>query len=162
MSERGLDERDLAILSALESDSRIPWARMAKLLGVSEATIYLRVKRLQELGILEGFTIKVNPYRLGLNSTVFVLISVSAGYLNDVRRELYGIKYVVEVHEITGPYQFLIKILAPSHVEAAKSIDAIASIEGVKDLNTIYSMRVILEHSKLVSKFIEWSGRARA
>ncbi|MCE4599072.1 MAG: Lrp/AsnC family transcriptional regulator [Desulfurococcales archaeon] len=162
MSEKGLDDRDLAILSVLEEDSRIPWARIAKLLGVSEATIYLRVKRLQELGILEGFTIRVNPYKLGFNSIVFVLVSVGADSLDNARREIPKIKYVAEVHETTGPYQFLVKILAPNHVEAAESIDAIAAVKGVKDINTIYSMRTLLEHSNIVSRYIEWSGRARA
>ncbi len=151
-----LDERDLRILKILEDDSRTPWRRIAQELGVSESTVYLRVKRLIDEGILEGFTIRVNPRRLGLEAVMFALVKVEAGSIRRIREMLTRIKYVFEVHQVTGEHHFLVKAIAPNRGEAARVIDEIATLPGVTDVKILYSISEVKDGSKIISAMLEW------
>ena len=144
-----LDEKDLRLLSILEEDARLPWTRIAKMMGLSEATIYLRVKKLVNLGIIEGFTVKLNPKRLGLRHEAFVFIKVKAAKIQSVAKSLAKVKYGVEVYEVTGERQLLIKVLAPTVEDLSKTIDEIASIDGVEEVVTIY----VLKNLKSLDRF---------
>jgi len=160
-----IDERDLALLRLLEDDSRIAWRRIARELGVSEATVYLRVKKLTQDGVLEGYTIKVNPVRLGLTATIFALMRVEAREIRKIRRQLRKLRFISEVYEITGHYHFLVKIMAPTFTEAAKAIDDLMNLEGVVEVSTFTALRKIRDGSKVVKDYIEWKptgGPARA
>ncbi|MEB3787325.1 MAG: Lrp/AsnC family transcriptional regulator [Desulfurococcales archaeon] len=150
----------------LERDSRTPWARIARALGVSEATVYLRVRKLQEQGILEGFTIRVNPRRMGFPSTVFLMVKVKAGFKREFAERAKNLPYVVEVHEITGDYHFMVKALAPGSEEAIGGlIDMVTEMEGVEDVIVLYSIRTVLREAGIVSKLLKSrheGGQARA
>lgn len=146
-----LDEKDLSLLRLLENDARLPWTRIAKLMGLSEATIYLRVKKLTSLGVLEGFTARINPKKLGLRHEAFVLVKARAGKMRGVAKSLTEIAYGIEVYEVTGERQFLVKILAPTIDDLSKTIDEIASIEGVEEVSTIY----VLKNVKSVRRYTD-------
>jgi Transcriptional regulators len=83
--ERMVDAMDLNLIRILEEDSRTPWSRIARRLGVSETTVYLRVKKLTEMGVLEGFTVKINLAKLGLTSTTYILLKVRGDTLETLR-----------------------------------------------------------------------------
>lgn len=154
-----LDERDLEILSLLERDSRSPWRRIARELGVSESTVYLRVKRLQDEGILEGYTIKLNRRKLGLDVVLFILIRAEAGSIKRLREDLKKVRYLCEAHQITGEYHFLVKITAPSREEAGRVLDEIAALPGVQDIRIMYSIHELRDGSGIASMMLEWAKK---
>ncbi|MCE4609090.1 MAG: Lrp/AsnC family transcriptional regulator [Desulfurococcales archaeon] len=155
-SNNGLkvDERDLQLLGILEKDSRTPWTRVAKEMGVSEATVYLRVKKLEEKGVLEGFSIIVNPSRLGLGVTLIVMLRVRAHYINKVKSSLSMNRYVVELYETTGYYNLLAKILAPSLSDINEIIDEIYSLKGVEEVEHIVALREVKRVKRIVNEVI--------
>ncbi|MEB3759550.1 MAG: Lrp/AsnC family transcriptional regulator [Desulfurococcales archaeon] len=152
--ELKVDERDLQLLSILEKDSRTPWTRVAKEMGVSEATVYLRVKKLEEKGVLEGFSIIVNPSRLGLGITLIVMLRVRAHYISKVKSSLSLNKYVVELYETTGYYNLLAKILAPSLSDINEIIDEIYSLKGVEEVEYIVALREVKRVKRIVNEVI--------
>jgi len=151
-----VDSRDLELLSILEEDARTPWARVARQLGVSDATVYLRIKKLVESGVLKGFTIRVDPRRLGLQAMMFALVKVDARHIPEVRRRLPTLKYVSEVYEITGVYHFLVKILVPSLDEASRVRDQLMEIDGVVEVATFAVLRSLREGDRIVSDLKKW------
>ncbi|MEB3851924.1 MAG: Lrp/AsnC family transcriptional regulator [Desulfurococcales archaeon] len=153
----GPDDRDIEILEYLESDARIPWRRLASILGVSEATIYIRVKKLSSLGILRGFRALIDPSPLGLSTVLFVFLKVKPGMLGRVREKLGELDFVVEIHEVAGDYQLLAKVLAPSQGEAARAVEEIAGIEGVTDYATIASLQTVKIDSSIVRAYKYWA-----
>ena len=152
-----VDSRDLELLSILEEDARTPWAKVARMMGVSDATVYLRIKKLTESGVLRGFTIRVDPRGLGLQATMFALLRVDARYIPEVRRRLSNLKYVSEVYEITGVYHFLVKILVPSLDEASRVRDRLMEIDGVVEVATFAVLRSLRQGDRIVADYIEWS-----
>jgi Lrp/AsnC family transcriptional regulator for asnA, asnC and gidA len=153
-----IDERDLRILELLEDNARMPWRRLAKMLGVSEATVYLRIRRLESLGILRGFTARIDPSRLGLRSVMFVFLKVEPGRLEEVREEIKKLPYVVEAYEVSGDYQVLAKIAAPTQREAAYALEALAGIEGVRDYTSIVSLETIREDARYTRIYKFWAS----
>ena len=148
--ESHVDERDLDILEVLEADARIPWRQLAQKLGVSEATVYLRVRKLQELGVIRGYTVKLDMDRLGIKARAIVRIKTAPGMAGRVAEALLKSPQVVEAYEVTGSHNLIAFLAAPSLEEAAKAIDEIASLEGVSDVETIFVLRVIKERQGVV------------
>jgi len=153
-----IDERDLRILELLEDNARMPWRRLAKILGVSEATVYLRIRRLESLGILRGFTARIDPSRLGLRSVMFVFLKIEPGRLDEVRGEIEKLPYVVEAYEVSGDYQVLAKIAAPTQREAAYALETLAGIRGVRDYTSIVSLETVREDARYTRVFKFWAS----
>ncbi len=140
-----MDEKDRAILRILQKDARTPFARIARILGVSEATIYLRVKRLVKAGILRGYHADVDPAKAGLATQAFVFVKVSPRRSRDAAEKVRAIPGIYEVYNVTGEYQLLAKVLARDREELARIVDRIGGIEGVSDINVVYVLRVVKE-----------------
>ncbi|MGC9209963.1 MAG: Lrp/AsnC family transcriptional regulator [Acidilobus sp.] len=157
--ERKVDERDVMLIRSLEEDGRKPWRQVASELGVSEATVYLRVKRLSDDGVLRGFTVRVDPAKLGLEATAFMLVKVRADSVAKVREDLKRLPYVVEAHEVTGPHNFLLKVLAPSQRDVSRAVEEIASLQGVVEVISMLSLSEVKSISGLSEVYDYWTSR---
>jgi DNA-binding Lrp family transcriptional regulator len=72
-----LDEVDRAIVAALRADGRISMRALAELLHISRASAYTRVQRLEEAGVITGYTAKVNPQRYGYGIAAYVYLKIA-------------------------------------------------------------------------------------
>ena len=156
-----VDERDLEILAALEEDARIPWRQLARRLGVSETTIYLRIKKLAERGVLKGFSVKINPQALGLRYLAFLMLKVKAPSFNKVRNALIRRNYIARIYEITGQYNFLVEVAAPSQEEVLKIIDDIAEIGGVEEVLVLSVLRKLWEADGVVRGLLGFTPKSK-
>jgi len=157
MEARYIDEVDLKILSKLVKDSRMSFSRLARELGISESTIYLRIKRLRELGVLKGFSAIVDLSRLGYEVEAFVKVKVgNQRSLLEVAEAIGKINGVVEVYEVSGDYPILIKVLARDNDELSRIIDTVMRVDGVNDVDILYVIkRISTEESRSISSIIE-------
>jgi Lrp/AsnC family transcriptional regulator for asnA, asnC and gidA len=105
-----IDAVDLNILSFLQENSRTPFTKIAEKLRVSDATIHLRVKKMEELGLIEKYTIIINEEDIGKPVTTYVLIRVDPGTVEDVCMKLRELEDVYEVCEIHERYDILVKV----------------------------------------------------
>ncbi len=160
-AEPTVDERDLQLIKSLEDDGRKPWRQIAAELDVSEATVYLRVKRLVEEGVLKGFTVRVDPSKLGLGATAYVLLRVRADSSTKVKEAIKTLPYVVEAHETTGPHNFLLKVLAPTQREVSRVLEDLASLPGILEVISILSLGEFKSQSSLADVYSFWTNRGR-
>ncbi|KUO42763.1 MAG: AsnC family transcriptional regulator [Hadesarchaea archaeon YNP_N21] len=103
-----VDEVDLKIIEMLERDARTSFREIAKELKISEATVYNRVKRMQEEGIIKGYSVKVDPSKLGLDLSAVIGLRVAGGHLVEVEQEISKLKEVCCVYDVTGDYDAVI------------------------------------------------------
>lgn len=103
-----VDEVDLKIIQVLETDARMSFREIAKKLGISEGTVYNRVKRLQDEGIIKGYSAKVDPTKLGMDLSAVIGLRVAGGHLVEVEQEISKIKGVCCVYDVTGGYDAII------------------------------------------------------
>ena len=107
-----LDDVNLKILDILSRDSSTPFVEIAKQIGISDATVHIRVRRLTAAGIIGKFTISVNNNLLGYDHLAFMGINVEPGSAEEVTVNLTNIDEVLEIHEMHGRFDLLLKIRA--------------------------------------------------
>jgi Lrp/AsnC family leucine-responsive transcriptional regulator len=107
-----LDELDIGIIDHLRENSRTTFVDIGKALGVSDATVYNRVKRLLEAGVIKRFTVEVEEAALGRKVSGFMLVNVRPGAVRDVSKQIAEIDRVSEVHEVHGPEDLIVKVKA--------------------------------------------------
>lgn len=108
MTHHYLDDKDLAILEHLKKDARISIRKLGAITNIRPSTVHQRIKRLIDDGVIQEFTVKLNPEKLGENFTIFMLVSGTLDkYLDD---KFLKSRHILEIHGITGEYDLLLKL----------------------------------------------------
>ncbi len=145
----GLDETDRKILTILQKNSRTPLREISKEVGLAESTVYERIKKLKERGIIQKFTVILDPEALGFGIMAFVLIKSKAGMYSHVANELSKYPQIVEIYETTGDYDMLIKIRTSGSDELNEFLDRIGNVDGVVATHTMVVLKVHKETTEL-------------
>lgn len=145
-----MDELDLKLMKALRADSRRSFLELAKELGVSDATIHARVKKMVEEGLIKGFTIRLDHEKLGYGVTAFVEVRVRPGTADDALLRLSGTEGVLEAHEIHGHCDILLKMKAKDLSELRdKVVNKIKKFEEVVSSEVFAVLKVVKEEDSL-------------
>jgi Lrp/AsnC family transcriptional regulator, regulator for asnA, asnC and gidA len=107
-----LDEISLKIVRILSKDSSLPFVEIAKQIGISDATVHMRIKHLLTAGIIDKFTISINNNRLGYSHDAFIGVNVEPGHVQEVVNYLSGIEEILEMHEMLSRFDLLLKLRA--------------------------------------------------
>ena len=108
-----LDKVDLGIIEILRKDGRKPFTEVARKLGISDATVHIRLKKMIDAQVIKGFTIEVSEATLGW-VTGFMLLNVKPSTVEEVSRQLAEIEGVSEVYEVHASDDLIMKITAKS------------------------------------------------
>ncbi len=136
-----LDKIDEKIVNILKTDSRKAFVEIAQEVGLSESAVRRRVKNLVDNGTVKKFTIEMG---VSNKTSAITLISVSPSTdTSKVSEKLKSLKGVDVVYEITGQYDIVAIVSAPTITEINKCIDDVRRIEGVDDTNTVIILRTI-------------------
>ena len=107
-----IDDVNLQIIDILSKDSSTPFVEIAKRVGISDATVHLRVRRLIDEGIIRRFTLSLNNDRLGYDHLAFVGINIRPGFADQITEELSNLEEVLEIHEMHNRFDLFLKIRA--------------------------------------------------
>jgi Lrp/AsnC family transcriptional regulator for asnA, asnC and gidA len=107
-----LDDINLQIIEILGKDSSKQFSEIAKQIGVSEATVHVRVKQLKTEGVISKFTLTLDNEILGYDHLSFAGINVKPGTIEQTIQVLSNVKEVLEIHETYGKSDLLVKIRA--------------------------------------------------
>src|SRR3990170_5562311 len=99
-----MDDIDLRIIALLQEDSRLSFNKIANRLEVSVGTAYNRVKNLEAIGIVKGYTVTLDPSKLGYGLTALIMIQAEGGHLTEVEQEIAKNVNVIAIYDITGDY----------------------------------------------------------
>jgi DNA-binding Lrp family transcriptional regulator len=116
-SSATLDQYDIKILVHLQREGRCSNVELAAAVGLSESPCLSRTKRLQEIGIIRGYGADIALEKLGSHVIVFSEVTLRNHRVSDFRKFEEGAgKYreIVECYNISGGYDYLLKIVAPS------------------------------------------------
>jgi len=105
-----LDEIDREIVKHLRENARTTFVDIGKALGVSDATVYNRVKRLTEMSVITKFTVEVDEAAIGRGTSGFILVNVKPGAVKEVSRKLVEMEKIREVHEVHGSEDLIVKV----------------------------------------------------
>lgn len=141
-SKLNLDKLDLQIIHEMLNNVEVPYAELGKKLFVSGGTIHVRIKKLEELGVVKGKRIKVDLKQLGYEVTAFVGIFLEKNSMYDnVAKELESIPQIVRLNFTTGNYSMFIEIVCKD-IKELRSIlhDDLQNIKGIERTETFISL----------------------
>jgi DNA-binding Lrp family transcriptional regulator len=144
-----LDEVDRKILRRLQEDARISFKEIAKEVGTSEATVFVRVKKLQKNGVIKGFRAILNPTSVGKQVTAFALVKAEPKSYPKMLAQLMNLEDICEIHDVTGAYYSILKMRTTSSEQLAEILDKIGEIEGIAGTETVIVLRTIKEETSI-------------
>lgn len=109
------DEVDFAILRALQEEAGASAATLARRLGLSQPSVWRRVKRLEEAGVIAGRALDLDIARLGFGVTVFLGVKLATKgrvSLDDFERAVSAIPEVQQVSHVLGLYDYRLRVVA--------------------------------------------------
>src|SRR6201990_3124764 len=148
-----LEQLDLQIIHAMMEDAGISYADLGKNLFVSGGTIHVRIKKLQEAGIVKGTKLNVDLKLLGYDVIAFIGIYLEKSSLYDtVAKELRKIPEIVRVNYTTGNYSMFAEVICKD-IQQLRFVlhDELQKIKGIERTETFISLEESFIRNVLVS-----------
>ena len=137
-----IDKTDLKILSALIEDAFIPYTELAKKISVSGGTVHVRMKKLEQIGIVKKPRMEVDYSKLGYDVTAFIGVYLEKSSLyDDVAKAFEQIPEIVNLHYTTGIYSMFAKIVCKDTAHLKEVLhDKLQKIKGIQRTETFISL----------------------
>lgn len=144
-----LDEIDHQILDMLIENARTPFTDIAKKLLVSAGTIHVRVKKMEEEGIIKGSTLTIDYEKMGYAFIAHIGIYLDkTNETQNVIQELKKVPNITVAYITAGKYNIFCKVRAKDTNHAKDIIFAIDAIEGVSRTETMISLEESINDKK--------------
>lgn len=150
MSELEFDRIDRELLNILQENAELTYAELGKRLGISPSTVYMRIKKLREKGVIKRIVAEVNPEVLGYRLRSLIFVSIDVKKYSSVVKELVKIPQIKVIYDITGEWTFALEALVRDHKELSELLDRIGEIDGVQHTSTAVVLRVIKEERRVL------------
>ena len=149
MSKVNLDEIDHQILDILIDNTRIPFTDISKRLVISAGTVHVRVKKMEESGIIKGSSLNLDYVKLGYSFIAYVGIFLEkTNTTSEVLKTLNEIPFITVAHITTGKFNIFCKVRARDTYHAKNIIFTIDDIFGVSRTETMISMEESINDKK--------------
>ena len=126
-----MDSLDLQLIALLRADARASVATLAGKLGVSRGTVTNRVKRLEDEGVITGYTVRLRPDAQPNQITAWMSIAVEGNQTRAVIATLLGEPGVASLHDTNGRWDLLASLRAATLAELAEVLERVRLIKGI-------------------------------
>ena len=148
-----LDSTDLAILDALQAEALLPVVELAKRVNLSPTPSTLRLRRLEQEGVVQGYHARLNPAALGQALLVFVTVqlkSTDEGSLIAFNRAIRPVPQVLECHMVGGGFDYLLKVRVSDMQEYRDLLGGvIGALPMVENTHSYFVMEEVKETTLL-------------
>ncbi len=147
-----LDVIDHKMLSLLQADGALSQREVAEAIGLSQNACWRRIKRLTDIGALQGSRAVVDPDALGLDLTVFVMIKTrnhSMDWSESFRRHVEAIPQVMEFHRIGGDWDYMLKVVTDGMAGYDRVYRALIAGTELDNVTGYFSMETIFANRPL-------------
>ena len=147
------DNIDLKILSELSNDSSISVPHLSKKINVNSSVVYSRIKRLVKRKLIERFTIEINNKELGYAVKSLTGINMDSKKRDNIIEELFNIREVREISEVTGRFDILVTMYAKNLENMHKLVsEQIGKIQGIVSSESFIEMKTQTKQMPFMSE----------
>jgi Lrp/AsnC family transcriptional regulator for asnA, asnC and gidA len=138
-----IDNTDLKILSLLMQDATMPYTEVGKSAFVSAGTVHVRMKKMEQMGIVKGSQLIIDYSKIGYDITAFIGIYLRESSLYDeVVKDLIKVPEVLSMNYTTGNYSIFAKIICRDTQHLMKLLhDKVQKIKGIERTETFISLQ---------------------
>ncbi len=126
-----IDQRDIKIIQSLTGDARKPYKTIAKEIGVSDATVRKRIKRMLEAGVIKEFTVLLDYRALGRIIKSFIGLRVHPPKLKEIVEHLEKNPEVMVLYRTTGDVDLLVEVIFSDMEELNSFLESELSLDGI-------------------------------
>lgn len=149
-----LDEKDLSILRLLQKDAKLSVRDISTRINLSPTPTHERIKRMEKSGIIKEYTTVLDRKKVNKAMMVICMIALNAHNKKMATKfieEVCKLKEVVEFYNISGDFDFMLKILAPNMDEFHEFfVNKLSEIEGIGQTKSIFVMNSIKESTQII------------
>ena len=145
-----LDDTDRRILSALQRDARASIRRISEEAGVSLGTVSTRVRRLEAAGALRGYTVVLDPEKVGWELTVVIGLRIQKGRLIEIQEKIAKDPRVYGVYDVTGDFDSMVIARARDRSDLDDLSKNVMSVDGVERSVTHLVLNTVKETSTVL------------
>lgn len=149
-----LDEKDLAILRLLQRDAKLSVRDISGQINLSPTPTHERIKRMEKLGVIKEYTTIVDRKKVQKGMMVICMVALKAHNKTLAIKfieQVSQLKEVVEFYNISGDFDFMLKILAPNMDEFHDFfVNQLSEVDGIGQTKSIFVMNSIKESSQIL------------
>jgi len=123
---------NLDVLKVLMKNSKTPFLEMARLLGVSETAIRKRIRKMEEDGVIRGYTIDVDPKKIGFEINALIGLDTEPEVYLQTIEKLKKMEEIKSLYSSSGDHMIMMEIWFKNTEELSKFVDFLNSMDGVK------------------------------
>jgi len=127
-----MDEVDLRLIEALREDARAPTAKLARHLGLSRTTVQSRLERLERSGVITGYTVKLSETHERGQIHAYVMLTIAPKNAAAVIVAMRRLQSVRVLQSVSGPFDLIAEVVAPTVAEMDQVIDSLGAMDGVE------------------------------
>ena len=127
-----MDNLDRRLIDALREDARAPAAKLARQLGLSRTTVQSRLERLEASGVITGYTVRLSDAHERGQIHAYVMMAVTPKRAVAVVAAIRRMPAVRLLQSVSGPFDLIAEIVAPTVAEMDALIDALGALDGVE------------------------------
>jgi len=145
-----IDEIDVQILHELQTDSRISLRELSKRINLSPPSVTERVRRLEDNGVIEGYTIRLNKKKLGLTIDCIIEVTMKDGQHERFKNFIQDYKHSEWCYRVAGGACFIVKLSVSSLVDIEQFINIVSSY-ALTETSIVFSKVEVHDH---IDKFM--------
>lgn len=142
-----MDRIDEQILQLLKENSRMTSSEISKQVHLSVPAVSERIRKLEETGVIDQFTVRINREHRGLHLIAFIMVQLEkTEHIAGFRKQILETDHVLECHHLAGSYDYLLKVAVKGTAELESLIsDTLKQIEGVIKTNAMIALSTMKE-----------------
>ncbi|MCH1442463.1 MAG: Lrp/AsnC family transcriptional regulator [Candidatus Poseidoniaceae archaeon] len=145
-----LDDTDRRLLAVLLEDARISQRGLAQRIGVAQGTITNRLRRLEELGVIKGYTVLLEPESIGWTMTVITGLRIEKGSMINVQQNIAADPRVFAVYDVTGDYDSMVLARVQSRKDLDDLTKTVFTLKGVQRSFTQVVLNTVKEDGRVI------------
>ena len=142
-----MDNLDRKILQVLQADARTSLQDIGQAVGLSASPCWGRIKKMEEAGVIEGYTVRLNAQALGLGDTVMVQVTLDSHSDNTLEKfgeTLAAIPEVIEAWLVSGEYDYLLRVAVKDTKDYERLLrERLYKIKGIRHSKSSIVLRTL-------------------
>jgi len=144
-----MDPTDARLLDLLQENGRATQLELAKVVGLSQPAVAERIRKLEERGVILGYTARVDAARLGVDITAFIGVAIEhPKFFDGFAKKVKGLEEVLEAHRVVGEDSYVLKVKTRNTRTLDRLlVEVLRTIPGVTSTHTTIVLASIKEVS---------------
>lgn len=133
-----MEQLDREIVELLVRDGRMSYTDLGKATGLSTSAVHQRVRRLEQRGVIKGYTALIDAESVGLAMTAFISVKpFDPSAPDDIADRLAGIEEIEACHSVAGDENYILKVRVATPTELELLLARVRSVAGVSTRTTV-------------------------